>query len=75
MLRKTWLQLEKLERAHSLRKSQRESEAWASRVSGVIDEHVRLEFSPQPRCVSVTPRQGAAGGTQRGPLVLNVEIW
>jgi hypothetical protein len=76
MIRKAWLrQLEKLERAKSLGKSQPESEAEASRVSVVIDEHVRLEFSPEPRRVSVTPRQGAAGGTQRGPMVLNVEIW
>jgi hypothetical protein len=76
MIRKTWLrQLEKLERANSLRKSQQENEAWAPRFSVVIDEHVRLEFSPEPRCVSVTPRQGAAGRTQRGPLTLKVEVW
>jgi hypothetical protein len=75
-IRRAQLRLDEIERARSLPKPEREIEPKAPRVSVVIDERVRLEFSAPPRSLGVSSRQAAAGRTpQRGALVLEVEVW
>ena len=75
-IRRAQLRLDEIERARSLPKPAPEIEAKASRVSVIVDERVRLEFSAPPRSLSVSSRQAAAGRTpQRGALILQVEVW
>jgi hypothetical protein len=75
-LRRARIQLDKIARARVLRTANGENEGRAPRVSVVIDERVRLEFSAPPRIVSVSSRQAAAGRTpQRAALILEVAVW
>jgi hypothetical protein len=75
-IRRAQIRLDEIETARALPKPEREVEAKAPRVSVVIDERVRLEFSPPPRSLSVGSRQAVAGRTpQRGALILEVEVW
>jgi hypothetical protein len=69
-------QLIEKQRVRSLGGSRRDNDATAPRLSIVIDERVRLEFSTNPRSVSVSPPQVAAGRTpKQEPLMLQVEVW
>jgi hypothetical protein len=75
-IRRAQIRLDEIERARSLPKPEREIVAKAPRVSVVIDERVRLEFSAPPRSLSVGSRQPAAGRSpQRGAVILEVEVW
>jgi hypothetical protein len=75
-IRRAQLRLDEIERARSLPKPEREIEAKAPRVSVVIDERVRMEFSAPSGSLSVGRRQAAGAGTaKREALILQVEVW
>jgi hypothetical protein len=75
-LRRALDRLLEKQRPRSLAGSRRDNEVGAPRISFVIDERVRLEFTAPPRSVSVSPRQDAAGRTpNRERLILEVEVW
>jgi hypothetical protein len=75
-IRRAQIRLDEIERMRALRKPDREIGAKAPRVSVVIDERIRLEFSAPPRSITVIPGEAADSRTpKRHPAILEVAVW